>query len=94
MRDSNPFDLTHQKSMVVDNEIGFVESLNWEPKDLTQTRDYAIVTSHAHEVADGALFRRRLGARRSRPIPNRCSSGVQQYRQRVAEFIDKTKHTL
>ena len=35
VRDSNPaFDLTHQKSMVVDNEIGFVESLNWEPKDL------------------------------------------------------------
>ncbi len=50
MRDSNPkFDLTHQKSMVVDDEIGFVESLNWEPRDLTETRDYAIVTTHGHE---------------------------------------------
>ena len=29
VRDSNPaFDLTHQKSMVVDNQVGFVESLN------------------------------------------------------------------
>ena len=50
MRDSNPkFDLTHQKSMVIDDEIGFVESLNWEPRDLTETRDYAIVTTHEHE---------------------------------------------
>src|SRR6478736_1738948 len=47
VRDSNPkFDLTHQKSMVIDDEIGFVESLNWEPRDLTETRDYAIVTTH------------------------------------------------
>ena len=30
VRDSNPaFELTHQKSMVVDNSIGLVESLNW-----------------------------------------------------------------
>ena len=56
VRDSNPaFDLTHQKSMAIDNRIGFVESLNWEPKDLTQTRDYAIVTTRAHEVAEMAL---------------------------------------
>jgi len=52
VRDSNPaFDLTHQKSMVVDNSTGFVESLNWEPKDLTLTRDYAIVTTRGHEAA-------------------------------------------
>ena len=51
VRDSNPaFALTHQKSMVVDNETGYVESLNWEPRDLTLTRDYAIVTGHRHEV--------------------------------------------
>jgi cardiolipin synthase len=38
VRDSNPaFALTHQKSMVVDNETGYVESLNWEPRDLTLT---------------------------------------------------------
>ena len=38
--------------MVVDDQLGFVESLNWEPKDLTKTRDYAIVTTHGHEVAE------------------------------------------
>ncbi len=38
--------------MVVDDETAFVKSLNWETKNLTETRDYAIVTSHAHEVAE------------------------------------------
>ena len=53
VRDSNPaFDLTHQKSMVVDETTAFVESLNWETRDLTETRDYAVVTAHDHEVGE------------------------------------------
>ena len=45
--DSNPaFDLTHEKSMVVDDRTAFVKSLNWETKNLTETRDYAVVTEH------------------------------------------------
>ena len=28
----------------------FVKSLNWETKNLTETRDYAITTAHRHEV--------------------------------------------
>ena len=39
---SNEFAVTHQKSMVIDDKIGFIESLNWEPRDLTETRDYAV----------------------------------------------------
>ena len=51
--DSSPaFDLTHQKSMVIDESIGFVESFNWETKDLTITRDYAVVTTHKIEVEE------------------------------------------
>src|SRR6201988_3737845 len=46
VRDSSAaFALTHQKSMVIDDKIGFVESLNWEPRDLTETRDYAVTTT-------------------------------------------------
>ena len=53
--DSNPaFDLTHEKSMVIDDETAFVQSLNWEMKNLTETRDYAVVTSHKHEVEEVA----------------------------------------
>jgi hypothetical protein len=49
--DTNPaIDLTHEKSMVVDDETAFIQSLNWETKNLTATRDYAVVTTHRHEV--------------------------------------------
>ena len=53
MIDSNPcFGMTHEKSMVVDDASAFIKSLNWETKNLTETRDYAIVTSHKHEVSE------------------------------------------
>src|SRR5206468_7281326 len=53
VKDSNPaFDLTHEKSMVIDDEIGFVKSLNWETRNLTETRDYAVITRAPEEVAE------------------------------------------
>ena len=97
VRDSNPaFDLTHQKSMVVDDEVGFVESLNWEPKDLTVTRDYAIITRHGHVVAEMvACFE--ADWERADFTPGRDSSLIwcpNHGRPRVARFIDGTKHEL
>ena len=51
VKDSNPaFGITHEKSMVVDEAVAFIKSLNWETKNLTETRDYAIITTHPHEV--------------------------------------------
>ena len=97
VRDSNPaFDLTHQKSMVIDNEVGFVESLNWEVKDLTETRDYAIVTTHGHEVAEMvACFNADWEHKEFAPHPESlliwCPNNG---RQRIAKFIDETKHSL
>lgn len=45
VKDANPvFELTHEKSMVVDGTTALVMSLNWDPKNLTETRDYAVVT--------------------------------------------------
>jgi phosphatidylserine/phosphatidylglycerophosphate/cardiolipin synthase-like enzyme len=53
VKDSNPaVELTHEKSMVVDDAVAFVKSLNWATKNMTETRDYAVVTSHAHEVEE------------------------------------------
>jgi len=97
VRDGNPaFDLTHQKSMVVDGEIGFVESLNWEPKDLTMTRDYAVVTTHGQDVAEmEACFDADWERKKFTPHPESmliwCPDNG---RQRVARFIDEAKHTL
>src|SRR3982750_4364732 len=51
--DSSPdFHLTHEKSMVVDEETAFVKALNGATKNLTGTRDYAVVTNHKHEVGE------------------------------------------
>ena len=38
--------------MVVDEATAFVKSFNWATKNLTETRDYAVVTSHRREVRE------------------------------------------
>ena len=95
--DSNPdYDVTHEKSMVVDDTTAFVKSLNWETKNLTETRDYAIVTSHPHEVAEiiecfEADWKRKpfKGDEHSHLIWC-CGNG----RDRIAQFIDDAKDSI
>ena len=36
--------------MVVDDKSAFVKSLNWTTKNLTETRDYAVVTERKRDV--------------------------------------------
>ena len=95
--DSNPkFDLTHEKSMVVDDETAFIMSFNWEPKDLTETRDYAVVTTALHEVTevaecfDADWDRREFTPREHSHLIWCVGNG----RQRIGKFIDEAKHTL
>jgi phosphatidylserine/phosphatidylglycerophosphate/cardiolipin synthase-like enzyme len=81
--------------MVVDGEIGFVESLNWEPKDLTMTRDYAVVTTHGHEVAEMvACFESDWERKPFTPHAESLIWCPENGRQRVARFIDEAKRTL
>jgi cardiolipin synthase A/B len=95
--DSNPtFDLTHEKSMVVDDETAFVMSFNWEPKNLTETRDYAVVTRAQHEVAEimecfDADWTRKAFTPGDHSHLIWC---VGNGRQRIGQFIDEAKHTL
>jgi phosphatidylserine/phosphatidylglycerophosphate/cardiolipin synthase-like enzyme len=97
VRDSSPaFALTHQKSMVIDNAIGFVESLNWETRDLTETRDYAVITTKKMEVAEMVkCFDRDWAQAPFEPHPESnliwCPNNG---RERIAAFIDSAKHTL
>ena len=97
VRTSNPaFDLTHEKSMVIDDELAFVKSLNWTEENFIKTRDYAVVTSNTHEVdemidcfdADWAHepFNPGLGARLIW-----CPANG---RHRIADFIDTAQETL
>jgi phosphatidylserine/phosphatidylglycerophosphate/cardiolipin synthase-like enzyme len=96
VRDSSPFyDLTHEKSMVIDDRVAFIKSLNWQSENLTLTRDYAILTTHAHEVAEViACFE--ADWNRQDFTPQNChliwcrGNG----RQRITQFIDQAKHRL
>ena len=97
VRDSSPeFAVTHQKSMVVDDETGFVESLNWETRDLTETRDYAVVTTHEIEVAEMVkCFDDDWAHRAFKPRPeSRLIWCPNNGRERIAAFIDSAKETL
>ena len=95
--DSSPdYDVTHEKSMVVDDTTAFVKSLNWETKNITETRDYAIVTTRAHEVAEviecfEADWNRKpfIGDEKSHLIW--CSGNG---RERIAQFIDDAKNSI
>jgi phosphatidylserine/phosphatidylglycerophosphate/cardiolipin synthase-like enzyme len=95
--DSNPaFVVTHEKSMVVDDETAFVKSLNWETKNLTETRDYAVVTAHDDEVKEiidcfEADWHRKKFDVGDQPRLIWCNYNG---RDRIAEFIDRAKDTL
>ena len=95
--DSNPdFDVTHEKSMVVDDETAFVQSLNWDLKNLTETRDYAIVTTHPDEVNEVIQCFEHDWARKPFSVDSKtlliwCNGNG---RDRIASFIDDAKHTL
>jgi cardiolipin synthase A/B len=97
VKDSSPeFALTHQKSMVIDEATGFVESLNWETRDLTETRDYAVITTDALEVAE--MIRCGKADWEHKPFTPDPKSRLiwcpNNGRERIAEFIDSAKETL
>ncbi len=95
--DSNPaFDVTHEKSMVIDDATAFVQSLNWETKNITTTRDYAIVTTHKHEVDEVAKCfdadwnRKKFDSGDDSHLIWCVGNG----RQRLGKLIDGSKHSL
>ena len=97
VRDSSAaFALTHQKSMVIDNKIGFVESLNWEPRDLTETRDYAVTTTKKSEVKEMIrCFDADWARKPFKPDPkSRLLWCPNNGRERIAAIIDKAKKSL
>jgi cardiolipin synthase A/B len=94
---SNPaFDLTHEKSMVVDHTLALVQSFNWETANLTDARDYGIFTSHKNEVDEIA------GCFDADWDRSHFTTGdhsqliwcIGNGRQRMSQFIDEAKHTL
>ena len=97
VKDGNPaFGLTHEKSMIVDDRWAFIQSMNWDTKNLTQTRDYAIITSHRDEITELAgCFDADWARQKFEPAGDSnliwCPGNG---RQRIACFIDQAKHSL
>ncbi len=82
--------------MVVDDKTAFVKSLNWQSENLTETRDYAIITSDPHEVAEiincfEADWSRQDFASGKKAQLIWCRGNG---RERITEFIDGAKHSL
>jgi cardiolipin synthase len=97
LADSNPaFGVTHEKSMVVDDARAFVKSLNWATENLTETRDYAISTTHrkgVREVLD--CFEADWHRQEFKPgLSAHMIWCPNDGRERIAQFIDAAKHTL
>jgi cardiolipin synthase len=97
VKDANPaFALTHEKSMVVDDETAFVKSLNWATRNLTETRDYAVVTKRSHDVAEivecfeADWHRHTFGPRAKSHLVWCPGPG----RERICQFIDEARHRL
>lgn len=97
VKDTNPaFDVSHEKSMVLDDKIAFIKSLNWAPRNFKETRDYAVITDDPDEVkevlacfdADWNRTEFVIGPH-SKLIWCRGNG-----RQRIATFIDEAKHYL
>jgi len=97
VKDANPaFDLTHEKSMVIDDETAFVKSLNWVTKNLTETRDYAVVTTRRHDV-DEIIECFEADWHRQAFDPHQKSHLIWcpgPGRDRLCQFIDEARHRL
>ena len=97
VKGANPaFDLTHEKSMVVDEETAFIQSLNWTARNLTETRDYAVLTTRRHDVAEimtcfEADWHRHVFDPRHNSHLVWCPGPG---RERICRFIDRARHTL
>ena len=97
VKDANPvFEVTHEKSMVIDDATAFVGSFNWTPKNLGETRDYGVITMRRHDVNEiSAAFD--ADWRRERFAPAAGSHllwSPNDARERICRFIDGARERV
>jgi phosphatidylserine/phosphatidylglycerophosphate/cardiolipin synthase-like enzyme len=94
---TNPsFAVTHEKSIVVDDQRALIATFNLATKYFTETRDYGIVTTVRHEV-DQIIAGFEADWGRTAFEPEEESTllwSANNARHRMAWFIDTTKHEL
>jgi phosphatidylserine/phosphatidylglycerophosphate/cardiolipin synthase-like enzyme len=94
---SNPaFAVTHEKSIVIDDETALIATFNLCTKYFTETRDYGIVTTDRREV-DEVIAGYEADWKRHEFNPPEDSTllwSANNARFRMAWFIDSAKHEL
>jgi phosphatidylserine/phosphatidylglycerophosphate/cardiolipin synthase-like enzyme len=88
--------VVHEKSLVVDDAGALVMSCDWSTAGLAGARDFAVHTTHRHEVEEvAACFD--VDWQHLHFNPNgklRLVWGPLNARERLADFIDAARHTL
>lgn len=94
--DTNPaFAVTHEKSMVVDDSIVWIGSLNWDPVNFEKYRDFAVISDDRDEVAEVIeCFDADWGRQTFEPPEHSALIWCPGGRDKVAAFIDHAKHSL
>jgi cardiolipin synthase A/B len=97
VKDTSPaFKVSHEKSIVIDDHMAFIQTLNWAPRHLSKTRDYAVVTRHAKEVFEiidcfeSDWMRTEFNPGETAHLIWCRGNG----RARIARFIDEARHSL
>ncbi len=90
------FQVTHEKSMVIDEQVAYIKSLNWAPRNFALTRDYAVITTQPEEVAEVLACFNADWDRTS--FEGDTDAGLVwcpgNGRERIVRFIDGAEHSL
>jgi phosphatidylserine/phosphatidylglycerophosphate/cardiolipin synthase-like enzyme len=88
--------VVHEKSLVIDDASALVMSCDWAGASLAEARDFAVHTTHRHEVDEiAACFDADWQHLHFKPHGRlRLVWGPLNARERMAEFIDAARHTL
>jgi phosphatidylserine/phosphatidylglycerophosphate/cardiolipin synthase-like enzyme len=88
--------LVHEKSLVIDDQSALVMSWDWSAAGLAEARDFAVHTTHRHEVDEiAACFDADWQHLHFKPHGTlRLVWGLLNARERVADFIDAARLTL
>jgi cardiolipin synthase len=93
---SHKLSVVHEKSLVIDDSSALVMSCDWSAAGLAQARDFAVHTTHRHEVDEiAACFDADWQHLHFKPHGKlRLVWGPLNARERMADFIDAARHTL
>ena len=93
--DSMVFNYTHEKSMVIDDEMAFIMTGNMTTSSFTANREYGIITRDPRDVAEIAAVFEADWAREGIDLSDsRLIWAPDNARQRILAFIDEAQTSL